>query len=432
MSARGLILAAPTSGAGKTTLTLALLKALKSRGIHVSSAKVGPDYIDPAFHASASGRPCVNLDCFAMRPALLRELAARQAQDTDLLFIEGVMGLFDGAADGSGSTADLAALLNLPVVLVVDAAKQSQSVAALVRGFRDHREGVTVAGVILNRIGSPRHREMIEHALQGIAMPVLGAVPRSEALTLPERHLGLVQAGEHGDLTAFLDAAADHVSAHVDLDALVEVARPVSSAITATKLPPLGQRIAVARDVAFAFSYPHMLDGWREQGAELSFFSPIADEGPDRAADTVFLPGGYPELHAGTLATASHFKTGMKLAAERGALIYGECGGYMTLGQTLIDAEGVPHDMLGLLPLVTSFRERKLHLGYRRLTPLAELPFDTELTAHEFHYASIVSEGDGEAERLFFARDALGEKRPAMGLRKGRVMGSFAHVIDRV
>lgn len=430
MSAKGLILAAPTSGAGKTTLTLALLKALKSRGIGVSSAKVGPDYIDPAFHAAASGHACVNLDGFAMRPALLRELAARQAQDTELLVIEGVMGLFDGAADGSGSTADLAALLKLPVVLVVDAAKQSQSVAALVRGFRGHRDDVTVAGVILNRIGSPRHREMIERALQGIGMPVLGAVPRSEALTLPERHLGLVQAGEHGDLAAFLEAAADHVAAHVDLDALAKIAMPIAPADAAVKLPPLGQRIAVARDVAFAFSYPHMLDGWRDEGTELSFFSPLADEAPDGSADAVFLPGGYPELHAGKLAAATNFKGGMRLAAEHGALIYGECGGYMTLGSTLIDAEGIGHEMLDLLPLVTSFRERKLHLGYRRLTPLAELPFDTELTAHEFHYASIVSEGG--AERLFSARDALGEERPAMGLRKGRVMGSFAHVIDRV
>ncbi|NRG16364.1 cobyrinate a,c-diamide synthase [Rhizobiales bacterium] len=430
MSAKGLILAAPTSGAGKTTLTLALLNAMKSCGIGVSSAKVGPDYIDPAFHAAASGRVCVNLDGFAMRPDLLRELAARQADRAELLVIEGVMGLFDGAADGTGSTADLAALLKLPVVLAVDAAKQSQSVAALVRGFRDHRSDVTVAGVILNRIGSPRHREMIERALGDIGMPVLGAVPRSDALTLPERHLGLVQAGEHGDLAAFLDGAAEHVAGHVDLDALTKIARPVVHADAASKLPPLGQRIAIARDTAFAFSYPHMLDGWREQGAEFSFFSPLSDEAPDGTADAIFLPGGYPELHAGKLAAVSNFKAGMKLAAERGALIYGECGGYMTLGQTLIDAEGIAHEMLDLLPLVTSFRKRKLHLGYRKLTPFADLPFGMELTAHEFHYASIVSEGG--AERLFSARDALGEDLPAMGLREDRVMGSFAHVIDRV
>lgn len=183
----GLVLAAPASGSGKTTLTLALLAAFRKAGIHVASAKAGPDYIDPAFHAAASGRPCVNLDPFAMRGDLVETLAARQAEDAELLLVEGVMGLYDGAADGSGSTADLATRLGLPVVLVVDAGKQSQSVAALVRGFRDHRADIDLAGVILNRVGSPRHAEMLRAALAGIGMPVLGAVPRDAGLDLPDR-----------------------------------------------------------------------------------------------------------------------------------------------------------------------------------------------------------------------------------------------------
>lgn len=427
--AKGIVLAAPSSGAGKTTITLALLKALSLRGIAVSSAKVGPDYIDPAFHAAASGSACINLDPYAMRAGLIKALAARQAADTELLLVEGVMGLFDGAADGTGSTADLAAMLGLPVVLVIDAAKQTQSVAALVRGFRHHRDDTNVAGVILNRIGSPRHAAMIEKALAEIAMPVLGAVPRSDCLTLPERHLGLVQAGEHGDLERFLDDAAAHVGAHVDLDALARLAKPVAPAPATSRLQPLGQRIAVARDIAFAFSYPHLLDGWQARGAELSFFSPLADEPPDTNADAVFLPGGYPELHGATLAEASTFRQGMQAAATKGTLIYGECGGYMTLGDGLIDAKGTRHAMLGLLPLETSFAVKKLHLGYRRLTPFTDLPFPGGVAAHEFHYASVVREG--AAERLFSACDALGQPLSDMGLLRGRVMGSFAHVIDR-
>ena len=193
---------------------------------------------------------------------------------------------------------------------------------------------------------------------------------------------------------------------------------------------PLGQRIAIARDVAFAFSYPHILQDWRAQGAEIAFFSPLADEAPPTSAEAVFLPGGYPELHAGRIAAASIFRQGMLAAAKRGALLYGECGGYMVLGENLVDAEGKPNRMLGLLPLTASFKEKKLHLGYRRLAPLVDLPWSVPLTAHEFHFASIVREGAGEP--LFHAEDSEGIPLGPIGRRKGRVTGSFAHVIDCV
>lgn len=193
---------------------------------------------------------------------------------------------------------------------------------------------------------------------------------------------------------------------------------------------PLGQRIAIARDVAFAFSYPHILQDWRAQGAEIAFFSPLADEAPSTSAEAVFLPGGYPELHAGRIAAASKFRAGMLAAAKRGSLIYGECGGYMILGEGLIDSEGKSHGMLGLLPLTTRFEKRRLHLGYRRLAPLGYVPWSVPLTAHEFHFASIVQEGAGEP--LFQAEDSEGRSLGPIGRRKGRVMGSFAHVIDRV
>lgn len=426
----GLLIAAPASGSGKTVVTLGLMRALRRRGMSVAPGKAGPDYIDPAFHAAASGAPCFNFDPWAMRASLLRSQASRSAA-TGTLIIEAMMGLFDGAADGSGSAGDLAARLSLPVLLVVDCARTSQSVAALVTGFARFRPDVRVAGVILNRVGSDRHEAMLRAAMAETEVPVLGSLKADPHLSLPERHLGLVQAGEHASLEAFIERAADAVEAGVDLGALLSLAEdeaPYPSEQVPACLPPIGQRIAVARDLAFAFSYPHLLEGWRGQGAEVSFFSPLADEAPVADADAIYLPGGYPELHAAPLANAARFRVGITAAAARGAWIYGECGGYMVLGEGLIDAAGHRHAMLGLLPLVTSYAERKRHLGYRRLFSLAPDLFAGHFTAHEFHYSTVISEGS--ANRLFEAEDALGEKLGAVGLRRGSVAGSYMHLID--
>lgn len=429
-----LMLAAPTSGAGKTTLTLSLLGALRAAGLKVRAAKCGPDYIDPKFHEAASGAPSVNLDPFAMSPAVLQALASDQARGADMLIVEAAMGLFDGASDGSSSAADVAAALGIPVVLVVDCSRQAQSVAALVRGFRDHREDVQVAAVLLNRVGSARHGEMLRAALAPLGLPVLGLLPRQNTLALPERHLGLVQAEENADLAGFMAGAAKLAAETVDLSALVALARPMrqSADLAPVLLPPPGQRIAVARDVAFSFAYPHVLAGWHRSGAEILPFSPLADEAADAAADAVYLPGGYPELHAGHLAANQRYRSSIRAAAARNVSVFGECGGYMVLGQGLTDAAGERHEMLGLLPLETSFAARRLHLGYRRLTALADLPFrglgtGSRLTGHEFHYASIQHEG--QAGRLFAATDALGDPLADMGLVEGTVMGSFAHLV---
>ncbi|EHS51895.1 Cobyrinic acid A,C-diamide synthase [Rhizobium sp. PDO1-076] len=426
----GLMIAAPASGSGKTVVTLGLMRALKRRGQTLAPGKAGPDYIDPAFHSAASGETCFNFDPWAMRPDFLLAQAERHGSGR-LLLIEAMMGLFDGAADGSGSAGDLAALLGLPVVLVVDCAKTSQSVAALVSGFAAYRADVRVAGVILNRVGSDRHEAMLRTALDAIRMPVLGAIRSDVGLALPERHLGLVQAGEHGALESFVGHAADVMERCCDLDQLVVLAgRAPGPAVlpVVSSIAPIGQHIAIARDMAFAFSYAHLIEGWRGQGAEVSFFSPLADEAPSADADAVYLPGGYPELHAGALASAASFRTGTQSAAQRGALIYGECGGYMVLGDALVDGEGVSHSMLGLLPLVTSYAVRKRHLGYRRLTSLQPDLFSVPLTAHEFHYSTVVSEG--AADRLFAAEDALGEGLGVAGLRRGNVFGSYMHLVD--
>jgi cobyrinic acid a,c-diamide synthase len=421
----GLLIAAPSSGSGKTTITFGLLRALKRRGVTVNAGKAGPDYIDPAFHAIASGGACVNFDPWAMRPELLH----RQASSGPLI-IEAMMGLFDSAADGVGSPAHLAKLLGLNVVFVVDCGRMSQSVGALVRGFATHDPEVRISGLILNRVGSPRHERLLRNGLEGLDIPILGVMSSDKRLSLPERHLGLVQAGEIGEIDAFMNYAADRVVDHVDVDALLRHAeRPTTTSETVVcRIPPLGQRIAVARDEAFAFSYPHLIDGWRVQGADIRFFSPLADEAPAEHADAVYLPGGYPELHAGRLADASRFKTGMIDRAAAGAVIYGECGGYMALGEGLIDAGGHRHAMLGLLPLVTTFAERKRHLGYRRARALSGPYAGVRFNAHEFHYSEAAHEG--EADRLFAVSDAEGADLGAVGLARANVSGSYMHLID--
>ncbi len=440
----GLIVAAPASGMGKTVVTLGLLRRLRREGVAVAPFKVGPDYIDPAFHSGASGRDCVNLDMWAMRPTTLRALAHRLGEGSDLILGEGVMGLFDGAADGSGSTADLAALTGWPVLLVVSVRGQAASAAAVVRGFATHRHDVDVAGVLFNNVGGESHAEILREACAATTnVPVLGCIGRDDRLVVAERHLGLVQAGEQRDFDLFADAAADAIGDRVDCDALRALARPAHIAAELVggpaegpedglAVPPLGQRIAVARDGAFAFCYPWLLEGWRGAGAEISFFSPLADEAPDAAADAVYLPGGYPELHAARIAANRVFLDGLGAAARRGAVVYGECGGYMVLGRGLIDGDGVRHPMAGLAPLETSFAERHLHLGYRRLTLAADGPLGAAgatFRGHEFHYATTL--GDAPPAALFDCADSRSRALPPAGFMDGRVFGSFIHLVDR-
>ncbi|WP_422027736.1 cobyrinate a,c-diamide synthase [Roseovarius sp.] len=418
---RGLILAAPSSGAGKTTVTLALLRLLAREGVAVRGAKSGPDYIDPKFHEAACGRTCLNLDAWAMTPARLHALAAGEG----LLLVEGAMGLFDGAPpDGRGAVADLARQLGLPVVLVVDAGRMAGSVAPLVAGFAGFDGDVPVAGVILNRIGSDRHEAMLRRALAPLGLPVLAALRRDAALSQPSRHLGLVQAGERPDLDAFLERAADALAETLDRAALLNIARPLPAPEPAPRLDPPAQVIALAQDEAFAFAYPHMLADWRARGAEIRPFSPLADDAVPEAG-FVFLPGGYPELHAGRLAAATRFLNTLRHAAQT-IDVYGECGGYMVLGEGLVNADGTRHAMAGMLGVETSFEHRRLHLGYRHLAPLGG-PFTGPLAGHEFHYATTLREA---GDPLFRATDAEGTALPDMGLRRGRVSGSFAHVID--
>lgn len=427
----GLLVSAPSSGSGKTVVTLGLIAALRARGLRVQPFKCGPDYIDPAFHAAAAGRASLNLDAWAMTGA---DIAGRIAglPAADIAVAEGAMGLFDGVtvpgACGTGAAADIAALTGWPVVLVIDAGGMAQSAGAVAAGFAGFRAGVRVAGVVLNRAGSPRHEAMLRQGLDQAGVACFGALPRSAGLALPERHLGLVQAAEQADLPAWLDRAGALVAAHCDLAAIRAAAVGFAAGGGPRRLPPPGQRVAVARDAAFSFVYPHMLDDWHAQGAEVLPFSPLADQAPDASADACWLPGGYPELHGPALAGAARFRDGLRRFAETRP-VHGECGGYMALGQAVIGRDGVRYPMAGLLGLVTSLADRKMHLGYRQAVlaaPAAGQPRGARLVGHEFHYATIAEQPDAP---LATVTDATGAPVPETGSRRGHVTGTFFHLI---
>ncbi|MHC8507905.1 MAG: cobyrinate a,c-diamide synthase [Rhodospirillales bacterium] len=466
----GLIIAATASGVGKTLVTLGITAALRRRGVRAGVLKTGPDYIDAAYHAAAAGRACHNLDTWAMRESTAGAVINAAESDADIVICEGVMGLFDGAPDGgggagagaggAGSAADIARRTGWPVLLVHHPAGQAASAGAVLKGFAETDARVRVVGALFNRVGSERHWRLIENACRALAPGVefLAPLPADETLRAPSRHLGLVQAAEMEGLNAFTARAADWVENALDLDALTALARPrpdvqagAHAAADSSAAPPgfvlgenpagarPGARIAVARDAAFGFSYPHVLDAWRAAGAPgapVEFFSPLADESPGADCEAVYLPGGYPELFAAQLAAAQNFLGGLRAAAARGAAVYGECGGYMVLGETITDGGGRAHTMAGLLPVKTSFAEgaRKRSLGYRAMTLAADGALGmcgTAFRGHEFHYAQTLAEGGAGAAPLFEARDATGAALGSCGLQKGAVSGSFLHIIDR-
>ena len=420
-----LLIAAPHSHAGKTTLTLALLRAYYEAGYAIQGAKSGPDYIDGRYHERACFKPCFNLDAWAMSPLHIRSLL----QD-NVTLIEGAMGLYDGAMTmtmtGQGSNADLANMLNAPVILLLDASKQSQSIAALAYGFVNFPNAPFIAGFILNNVGSVRHEMILKEALKPLQKPIFGALPRLAQIKRPSRHLGLVQADED-NLQGFFKEASDWVKNHLDLEALYKVAlsqeTPLKEESFTSYLAPPAQNIAIAQDNAFRFLYPHLLKSWKSLGANITFFSPLKNEAPP-AADFIYLPGGYPELYAEQLSNNRIFLEGLKQAPQ----VYGECGGYIVMGDGLIDAHGKRHKMAGLLRLETSFEHRKRHLGYRKVMPYkGTTPWQYPLSMHEFHYCTTLK---ARGDALFQVRDAADNPFPDAGLKNGAFLGSFLHLID--
>ncbi|TQS72891.1 cobyrinate a,c-diamide synthase [Rhodobacteraceae bacterium] len=430
----GLIISATGSGVGKTTLSLGLMRALGRQGQVVQPFKGGPDYIDPGFHTAATGRRSINLDSWAMPRAMVGGLLSA-AEGADLCVLEGAMGLFDGVAMpgqwGTGAVADMAAQLGWPVVLVIDVSGQAQTAGAVARGFAEMRTDVTIAGVVANKVASPRHAALVDQGLAQAGVKCLGHLPRMKGLEMPERHLGLVQAQEHERLDAMIEAMADFVAQNLDLAQILAAAGPTRRPVGRAHIRPPGQRIALAQDRAFSFVYPHLVQGWQAAGAEIIPFSPLADEGPDPTADICWLPGGYPELYAGALAGAQQFKARLRAFASHNR-VHGECGGYMAMGTALIDKDGVRHEMAGLLGLVSSYHKRKMHLGYRRAQLLQSLPgygAGATLAGHEFHFSSVLEQPDAPLAHVV---DANGAVVAETGGCRGLASGSYFHLISEI
>ncbi len=449
--ARTLVVAGVASGVGKTTVTLGLLAALRRRGLRVQAFKVGPDFIDPGLHALATGRPSYALDGWMCGRAHVLECVAEHAANADVALVEGVMGCFDGAAPASdaGSTAEVAKWLGAPVVLVLDASAQARSAAAVVQGFERFDPALDVAGVVANRVGSAAHGRLVLDALAAACRAApLGALVRDEALAMPERHLGLVTAAEGLLDAAKLARLADAVESSLDLDRLLSLARettrpdgaggPGDSASRGTPhragvasrvtQSPRQVRIGVARDAAFQFYYAENLDRLRAAGAELLFWSPLADaEPPD--ADGLYLGGGYPELHAARLAENASMKKAVRRFAEAGRPIYAECGGLMYLAEALEDAAGTLHPMVGLLPSTARMRPGRLSLGYTEVALETATPLGgagVVARGHEFH-RSTLDPVPGAVRRAYRIRRP-GQEARAEGYLVGGTLMSYVHL----
>lgn len=430
-----LVIAATQSGSGKTTIVTGLLAALKSRGLTVQSFKVGPDYIDPGYHRLASGRAAHNLDTWLVPSARLPEIFAAECAGADIAIVEGVMGLYDGGRGGVSSTAEIARLLDAPVLLVIDCKSMGASAAAIARGFRDYDSSVDIAGVILNRLGSATHEAMIREAMAGIDMPVFGALRRSDELVMPERHLGLLPVEENSEQQVIAKMGAAVASA-LDIDGIIELAqgaatvREARDTTGAEKITTLGAkkcRIGIARDEAFSFYYPTSLAVLERMGAELVPFSPLHDSVLPEV-DGIIIGGGFPEMFATGLAANRPLRDSIRRAAEAGMPIYAECGGYMYLLERLVDFAGATHAMVGVFSGAATMTQKLQMVGYveAELTEPSVLgPAGTKLHGHEFHFSV---DSDTEASRPFIFTKLRNGARYAAGQSSRRALGSYLHL----
>ena len=430
-----LVIAAPSSGSGKSTVATGLMAAL-ARDRVVQGFKVGPDYIDPGYHTAATGRPSRNLDTWMVPVNAVENTLARGVQGADVAIIEGVMGLFDGydAKTERGSTAEVAKLFNAPVVLVLDVGKMARSAGALALGYRDFDPDLNVAGAICNNVGSEKHGVWVTQAIESIGLPVLGCVPRHAALHIPERHLGLHTAAERSaEVHSFLEHAAQLVERHLDLERLLDIARSASPLEIDGGLPlipprPLA-RLAIARDEAFCFYYEDNLDWLRAAGAELVFFSPLHDETLPAGIDGIYFGGGYPELYARPLSANHSMMQAIRHAAGRRMPIYAECGGLMYLTESVTDLEGEVHPMVDVAPGRTQMADQ-LTMGYRRVETVQDtllLGRGKETRGHEFHYSDWVDRPD-DLSPAYRVSPRLGESVRVEGYASDNLLASYVHL----
>ncbi len=432
---KAIVIAAPASGSGKTTVTLGIMACLIKRGLTVAPFKAGPDFIDPGWHRLVTGRPSVNLDGWICPEGFIRQTFALHAHGADIAVIEGVMGLFDGIGgeSESGSTAQIARIVDAPVILVVDAKSQARSAAALVQGFARFDRQVRVAGVIFNNVGSDNHARILREAVESAVpeVPVLGCIPRDEQLQIPSRHLGLVTAGEDPLQEAFLENLAEIIEKHVDFDKLLSTGGQASTLHEPDikwATPTLDRvRIAVARDRAFCFVYDDNLRLLREAGADTVGFSPLSDSSLPGDIGGIYLPGGYPELFADALSGNGTMKKEIREAVEAGMPVYAECGGFIyltggTVGQTL-------NEFVGVFPVLTRMLPRRKALGYREVELLADSPIGsmgTVARGHEFHYSEMEEMPDA-VERVYRV-NKNGKDLGTEGYRYKNCLASYIHL----
>ncbi len=436
-----IVIAAPSSGSGKTTITAGIMSALAER-YRAQGFKVGPDYIDPGYHTAATGRISRNLDTWMVEKNQVKNIFARAGQNADVCVIEGVMGLFDGY-DGlteRGSTAEVAKLLSAPVILVIDAKKMARSAAAIALGFRDFDSALNLAGVIVNNVGSESHARWVTDAIESIGLPVIGCVPRAEKLNVPERHLGLYMAGERESVTkAFILEAAEIIKQYVDMEKIFAIAKSapengIQSLLTLEtqrqeSLESVKTRIAVARDEAFCFYYEDNFDLLRDCGAEVVFFSPLHDAHLPQNISGIYLGGGYPELYAEQIASNESIRAEIKSAIESGIPTYAECGGLMSLAEYFMDADGVQRPMIGLLAGFTRLTG-KLKMGYREVSAREGnflLAKDETARGHEFHYSEWIRPTSDPDFAYLIQPRAGGEAKPE-GFARKNLLASYVHL----
>lgn len=417
-------IAAANSSSGKTTFTMGILRALRRRGMRVQPFKCGPDYIDTQFHTISAGFSSVNLDTWMASPEHVSDIYSHYSSGADACVTEGVMGLFDGYDRQKGSCAEIAKLLNLPVILIINAKSTAYTVAALIHGLKTFDPQIRIAGVVFNQVASETHYSFLRDACADAGVEDLGYIPKTQGIEVPSRHLGLSLEVKN-DISALSDRIADLIEQHVNIDRIIEICstEPVSSSIGngLKAASHSGMKIAVARDAAFCFSYRENLDRLSETG-KIEFFSPLAGESFASDPDLVYLPGGYPELFASELSQNRKFASDLKSFAENSGKVLAECGGFMYLTKAIVDAEGNRNEMAGVLPLTSTMDGARLHLGYRRANYNG-----LELKGHEFHYSKIEESADSELSSVAQQYGAKGQQVTTELYRYKNVIAGYTH-----
>ncbi len=433
---KGLVVAAPSSGSGKTTVALALMAAFTRRGLSIAPFKVGPDFIDPGYHTRITGRVSRNLDGWMLDEGCNRDIYARGARGAGVSVVEGVMGLYDGydGASEAGSTAQMAKWLGLPVLLVVDARSMARSFAALVKGFMEFDTGCSFCGIVANNIGSPRHLDYLQQAVKDLpGCRFLGGIPRNAGVEIPSRHLGLYTAEDHVLTRDMISELADLADKHLDLDSLLQELPVVQPGPVEDRgLPDAHIRIGVARDRAFCFYYQDNLDLLAQNGLEPVFFSPLEDESLPRDIHGLYLGGGYPELHAEELTRNRFMLEQIRRAGSLGMPIYAECGGFMYLCRSLVDLDDNVHVMAGVFPFTARMQAKRAGLGYREIRLLSDTPLGSRgsmFRGHEFHYSRIDEQDQAVAvQQVYGASDKSGAQRYCPGWMIKNTLGSYVHL----